>query len=824
MPTWDVLDTQQFVDLTNEMFTNNLNPDITIENQLYGRNAQNDGIRLANFSPQFDPQSPFFISDRTTYDWQDELTRNTAFRQSYDLKVSGATENVDYYVSGSYLEQEQQLEGNDLERYTAAMNVNARITDWLKVGLNYKFTYQLSVLTNGQELPDFADAPPWQPLRDPSNELGFAPVIDPFSYSDEWLPARLYGQGTNNNQLALNSINRTDFEINRSLGQAYVELKPLKNLTLRGSINLDYAMQERFVLDVFSQSNFFQNNSNDPAVEAPDAPASLGRVSQRINNIFNLQSDFTATYSNVFGKHSLNLTAAVQDQRHEREFLNLQGDNLLAIPEDPKRVGYSNDLANNSSITSWDRRFWFGYVGRASYNYDSKYYLDLSFRRDASSGFDDDFRWGNFYSASGAWRISSEKFMENVNFINDLKIRGGYGEAGNDQAAVGQFAFLSGVSNVSSTRFGSGNGDPLGNLALGALINDFPNRELSWETVITTSIGFDAVMFDNHLNLTFEWYNRETEGILQSIQFPPTVQLGNPLFNIGKLENRGVDISLGYNDAIGDFNFGITGNISFLQNEVTELFNDAPLVTDTDLRVEEGRSIGHIWGYRLGGIFQNQAEIDQYYSQFTDEIISNPDFVAPGDMFFLDVQGNPTDEERFYSTTPDGLVNNFDQTEIGNTIPGYTYGLNLNASWKGFDLFAGFYGEGDVDRFNFVRQRLESMAGAGSNYLTTTLDRWTPTNTNTPIPRAVVGDPAENNRFSSRYVESAAFFRLNNWQIGYSLPSHILQKIGDDAIRSFRFYVGGQNNIYISNWSGLDPVNDEFPLPRVFTFGTNLSF
>lgn len=823
MPTHDVLNTQQYFDITNDMFANNLNPDITIEDQLYGRDAADDAIRLTNFSPQFDPQSPFYISDRTTIDWQDELTRNTAYKQSYDLKVSGATENVDYYLSGSYLDQDQLLEGNDLKRYTAAMNVNARVTKWLKVGVNYKYTNQLSVLTNTNELPDFANAAPWQPLRDPNNEFGFAPVMAPLTYSDQWTRTKLYGQGTNTNQLAINDINRTDFGISRNLGQAYVEIKPLKNLTLRGSINLDYSSQKRFELDIWSQANIFKVNGDDPSNEAPDAPNSLAGLGQRINNVFNYQTDFTATYANLFGKHSLNLTAAVQDQRHETEFLNLQGDNILSLTENPKRNGYSNDLSNNSSIYGWNRRFWFGMVGRASYNYDSKYYLDLSFRRDASSGFDDEYRWGNFYAASGAWRVSAEKFMENVNFLNDLKIRGGYGEAGNDQAAVGRYAFLSGVADLSSTRFGSGNGDALGNLALGTLVNDFPNRELSWETVITTSVGFDAIMFDNHLNLTVEFYKRETDGILQNVRFPPSVQLNDPLFNIGKLENKGVDVQMGYNDAIGDFNYGISGNISFLKNEVTELFNDQPLFTGAG-RIEEGRSIGHLWGYRLGGIFQSQAEIDNYFAQFSEETIGNTDFVAPGDMYFLDVGGNPTDVERFYSTTPDGSINSFDRTEIGNTIPGYTYGLNLNAGWKDFDFFASFYGEGDVEKYNSVRASLEGIGGAGPNYLATTLDRWTPSNTNTSIPRAVVGDPAGNNRYSSRFVENAAFFRLNNWQIGYSFSDEILEKMGSDALRNLRFYIGGQNNIYIFKWSGIDPVNDIFPLARSITFGINASF
>ena len=824
IPTYETLNTQQYIDLTNEMFANNLNPDITIEDELYGRNEASDGNRLVNRSPQFDPQSPFFISDPTTYDWQEDLVKRGAYSETYDAKVSGATDNVDYYVSGGYLDQKQVLVGNNLERYTAAINVNADVSKWLKVGVNYKHTSQISELNNTAELPDYAIKAPWQPLRDPNNRFGFAEVLTPLAFSEEWTRARIYGQGSTTNYLALNELDYRDFQIYRNLGNAYVELKPLKGLSIRGSINLDYINQKRTILNAFSRSNIFKIDGDDPATQAPNAPASLGGLENRINNTLNYQGDVTVTYAQTFNdKHSLNLTAAVQDQRHETEFQSFEGQNLINLNENPRRNGFSNDVSNNSSIYGWTQRFWFGIVGRASYNYDSKYYIDLSARRDASSGFDDDFRWGNFYSVSGAWRISSEKFMSGLEFIDDLKLRGGWGEAGNDQAAVGRFAFLSGVSNLSSTRFGSGDGDPLGTQVLGSLVSDFPNPSLTWEVVTTTYLGFDALMLNNRLNLTFEWYNRETDGILQTVSLPPSIAVNPPLFNIGKLENRGADILVGYNDKLGDFNYGISANVSFLKNEVIELFDDQPLSTDDFGRIEEGRSVGTIWGYKVGGIFQSQAEIDQYFTQFPDETIANTDFVAPGDLFFLDVQGNPTEDERFYSRTPDGVINAFDRTDIGNTVPGYTYGLNLNASWKGFDLSAGFYGEGDVDRYNFERQRLENLTSPSLNALTTVLDRWTPQNTNTLIPRAVVGDPAGNTRFSDRYVESAAFFRLNNWQLGYSLPATLLEK-WDNAVSNLRFYVSGQNNIYSFKYSGIDPVNGEFPLQRSFSFGINAKF
>ncbi|SHM58273.1 TonB-linked outer membrane protein, SusC/RagA family [Cyclobacterium lianum] len=823
-PRFDMLNTGQYIDITREMYANNLNPDVSIEQNLYGRNDPSQAVRLTSFSPQFDPESPYYINDLTTYNWQDELVRTNALNQSYDFKISGANDRIDYYVSAGYLDQEGILWGNDYKRYTTAINLNVRVKDWWKVGVNFKYTRQEADLNDKGKLPDYAAAPPWQPLRDPGNPYGFAPVIDPFLFGDTWQPNKLYGQGSRPNYLAVGTINYAGFDLDRKMGQFYTEFTPIQGLSLRGSINLDYTKQVRYGLDAFSRVNIFLPTGINPRNEAPNAPNSLGSFESRGNNIFNYQTDFTASYDRLFGsKHRLTLTAAVQDQRHYLHNLNLSTQNLNNLVDNPKKNGYGNDINNNSSFTGWGQRFWFGLVGRMNYIFDSKYYLDFSYRRDASNGFARDYRWGNFYSVSGAWRLSEEAFMSDVSFINDLKIRGGWGEAGNDQAAVGQYAFLSGANlGLSSYRWGSGSGDPLGILNLGGLVADFPNASLSWEVVTTSTIAVDALLFNNKINLTAELFNRATSNILQRVNLPLSVGTNNPLFNIGKLENRGLDLLVGFNDQTNGFNYGISGNISFLNNEVTRLYQDQPLSTGFG-RVEVGRSVGHIWGYKLGGIFQNQEEVDSYFANFEDEIIGNADFVAPGDMYFLDVQGNPTDEERFYSTTPDGRINAFDQTEIGNTIPGVTYGINLNAGWKGFDVSMNFYGEGKVDKINTARRRFESMSGAGATYFTTTLDRWTSSNTDTDMPRAVVNDPAGNNRLSDRWVESAAFFRLNNWQVGYTLPESFLA-LTKNNIRSLRFYLGGQNNLYLFRWRGIDPVNDDFPLPRSFNMGLNASF
>src|SRR5690606_7442948 len=218
---------------------------------------------------------------------------------------------------------------------------------------------------------------------------------------------------------------------------------------------------DRYSLGTFSRTHVFRIDSQDPTTVSNTAPNSLASMGHRINNIFNFQSDFTATYNRRFAdKHNVTVTAVVQDQRHYREIIDFSTSNLSTINDrNPRQHGYGNNTATNNSFYGITQRFWFGMMGRINYDYKNKYYLDVSYRRDASNGFDDDYRWGNFYSVSGAWRISDESFMDNVSFLNDLKIRGGWGQAGNDEAAVGGYTFLSRVSTgLSSYRWGSGNG------------------------------------------------------------------------------------------------------------------------------------------------------------------------------------------------------------------------------------------------------------------------------------------------------------------------------------------------------------------------------
>jgi hypothetical protein len=374
---------------------------------------------------------------------------------------------------------------------------------------------------------------------------------------------------------------------------------------------------------------------------------------------------------------------------------------------------------------------------------------------------------------------------------------------------------------------GSGNGNPYGTQYQGVRLPNFPNYELSWERVRTTNIGFDASLLDNHVSLTAEYYNRYTEGIIQSVSLPPNsgIEVATDL-NIGNVKNDGVEIQLGYNNVFGELTFNASANLTTVKNRVVNMYRGNP-IGDEYGRIQEDYPIGYLWGYKVGGIFQSDDEIVNWKDTYSDGIGTNNQ--QPGDIYFQDVNGAPASGE-FLNPVPDSLINNNDRTFLGKTIAGYYYGLNLAFGFKGFDLSIFFQGVGDIQKYNSARAGGEGMASTGNNQWTSTRDRWTIENPSTTMPRAVRNDPNSNNRFSDRFVEDASFLRLKNVQLGYSLPSSMLAKTG--AIESVRVFISGTNLLTFTNWTGLDPEtefsdpdnDDVIPLLRQFTVGLSATF
>ena len=342
---------------------------------------------------------------------------------------------------------------------------------------------------------------------------------------------------------------------------------------------------------------------------------------------------------------------------------------------------------------------------------------------------------------------------------------------------------------------------------------------MTWERVRTTNIGFDAVLFDNHVTLTAEYYNRFTEGLIQSVSLPPSsgIEVATDL-NIGNMRNNGVEVQVGYNNTFGRLGFNVSGNLTTVKNRVVSLYKGTPFGGEGG-RIQEGYPMAYLWGWKTGGVFQNDQEIAEWKSQYEDGVGANNQ--APGDMYFLDLQGNP-EPGQLVSPEPDGIVNNNDRVYLGKGIAGSYYGLNLGFTYGGFDLSIFLQGVGDVQKYNAQRAGGEGMSSSGANQWATTLNRWTGEGTSTTMPRAIFEDPNRNNRFSDRFVEDAGFLRLKNVQLGYNLPSALLQKTG--VVSNIRVYLSGTNLLTFTDWTGPDPENDVFPPLRQITAGISATF
>ncbi|MBX3241757.1 MAG: TonB-dependent receptor [Chitinophagaceae bacterium] len=823
--TIPLLNTRQYMELAKEMY--NARPDAGVS---FGE----------RFGPLYDESSSQYVGNGPTYDWVGELKNKNAPIKDYSAKVSGGTENFNYYFSAGYQKTESPLKGNNLERYSVATNIDSRISKYVRAGLTIRLIQQKGMNNTSGDLSTMMSTIPFQPIYDPNGPYGFAqaaggsfvpnPDYDPgllnpgapfnFASGD---PVLLWGQQTRFNIFAFQHLSEREYEMHDIIGNAFVEVEPITGLRIKGSLGGEYYFNLRKEWSNFDSWMFSQTPTNPYSNQ--DGLAK-GRYGERQGRTHNLNKELTVNFNrNLFRDHNVDILLGAQEQVGQWFTTDLSGNVNYAerqfraianIP--PFTQGFANLLQEDALI---------GYVGRLSYKYMDKYYVDGTLRYDGSSRLAPGYKWDSFASFAAAWRISSENFFPHTSFINDLKIRGGWGKLGNYQSAR-YYAFLSGVSLTPDYSFGSGNGDGYGTQLQGAALPNFANNTLTWEKLRTTSIGLDAVLFDNRVTFTAEYYNKTTFDIIQSVSLPPNTGIEVPAdLNIGQVRNKGFEFQVGYNTQFGPVAFNAAANFTTVNNKIIKLYGGNPLGSESG-RIEEGYSMFYLWGYKTGGVFQNQAEIDAWRQKYSDVSVgqsaTDPGtgyVYVPGDMYFQDVYGDPKDASERYNPEPDGLINSNDRTYLGKTIPGYYYGFNVGANYKGLDLSIFFQGVGDVQKYNGIRSGLEAMNGI-ANQWATTLNRWTPQNPSKTMPRAVFGDPASSLRFSDRFVEDASYLRVKNIQLGYSLPKQLLNSIG--FVQNFRMYIGAVNLLTFTKYTGLDPENDLIPPTRQLQVGINATF
>ncbi|HEY6900985.1 MAG TPA: SusC/RagA family TonB-linked outer membrane protein, partial [Puia sp.] len=467
--------------------------------------------------------------------------------------------------------------------------------------------------------------------------------------------------------------------------------------------------------------------------------------------------------------------------------------NMTATAQDTtdlryQTFGYVSNPAAKGVTSYKDASTLISFLGRINYNFDDRYLLTGNFRRDGSSRFSPLNRYGNFASIAAAWNISNEHWLHLPASVSSLKLRSGYGQLGNQN--FGNYMFQSYINSNASYVFNN-------TLVPGSTTVSQADPSLKWESTRTTNVAVDLGLFNESLTFTAEYYNRTSRDIITAIPIPLSVGAfpATLTTNAASVKNTGVEFTVGYKKTVGQVNLNISANVFTLKNRVLKLGATNNPIYGSGSKTEVGRSLGDLYGFQTEGIFQSADEVAKHASQTG---------AAPGDVMFRDVNGSKviTDSDRVY---------------LGTVIPKLYYGFNFGASWKGFDLSFFVQGSAGNKVFNGVYQTL--MAGQYGNDHVDELNYWSVSHTNTTVPRPVIGDPNGNNRFSDRFVESGTYMKLQNAEIGYTIPASVLGRT--HAFKSVRVYISGQNILTVSGYKGYDPdfISDGL-FSRGFDYGS----
>lgn len=735
---------------------------------------------------------------QTETDWQKEMFRTAPISQ-LNVDLSGGNEKYRLYTSFGQFSQDGIMIGTNYDRYSYRVNTEANLNKYVTIGENFKASY--SETSNEKSsggrtvIKHMVNEVPYIPVHDPTLPGGYRSA-NASDGSDPENPVRI----------ALMDVNK-NYIVNL-IGNAFIEIKPVNWLKFRSSIGVEYTSNRNRIQGPIYSDSYNKRNENELT-----------------DNRFTYYSPIITnqlTFDQMFGKHYVNAVVVAEQQTTKSN--NLNGSGKLPTNELDQLSGTSSQtIDGNTSKTAL-----ISYAGRINYAYADKYLLNFSIRRDGSSVFAPGKKWGYFPGASIGWVISQENFMKNVTPISDLKLRASYGSLGFN--AVGAYPWQSSI-NTNTTAIFNNTG------FTGAYYDRLPNKDLEWEITKMTNVGIDAAFLNNSITFSAEYFIRKVDNLI--VQNPLATSMGysnDPNANVGEMKNWGYEFNLGYKKTEGDFQYSVSGNISFIKNEVDKLSTGAPFIErggqTTDYggynitRTEKGHSIQGFYGWVTDGIFQTQAEIDALNNLSPDTPEKTTYYqtaqTKPGDIKFKDLNG-------------DNIIDDKDRTWLGSYLPDFTYGLNFSATYKNFDASLFVQGVQGNEIYNGTKVLTQGMLRL-FNQDKDVLNAWTPSNTNTDIPRAVNGDPNHNTRTSNRFVEDGSYVRIKNLTIGYNvskMPSFL-----KNTVSGLRIYVIAQNLLTITKYTGYDPeiasrdnntlTNGvdfgQYPQPRTFIIGARLSF
>ena len=723
-------------------------------------------------------------------DWFDQTTR-TGVVQKYDVSLSNGSEKGSSFFSLGYYKNLGIIKKSDFDRFSARMNSDYKLLrikdrDIITVGEHFTVNRTSEVQAPGGFLENVLQFNPSLPVY--TTDGSFAGPVG--GYPDRENPlARLTRNGDNR------------YTYWRMFGDAFINISPIKNLNIKSTFGLDYAQKEQRIFTY---------------------PITEGTVANPTNAVEPKQEHWTkwmwnavASYSFEAGKHHADFLAGMELNREDDNWFSGKAYDFAVLNPD---YMWPNAAVGEAEAYGAGGGFSLvSFFGKANYNFDNRYLASVTVRRDGSSRFGKNNRYGTFPSVSAGWRISQEKFMENVGWLDDLKLRASWGQTGNQEIDnIARYTLC--VSNYGEAGFG---GQSYGTsydiagtnggqqLASGFKRNQLGNDDLKWETTTQTNLGFDFGLLRNALYGSFEWYYKKTTDIL--VYMPGIGVMGegsSQWINAGEVKNKGIELNVGYRGKAGDFSYDIAGNIGTYRNEVTKLPETiAANGTFGGNGVESvvGHPMGAQVGYVYDGIFKSQDEIDNHATQ----------------------NGAGLGRIRWKDLNADGVINEKDQEWIYSPVPDFTWGLNIYLQYKDWDFTMFWQGVQGVDVISDLKRETDLWSGLNISNLNKgqrLLDAWTPANNGSNIPAISVMDNNNEKRVSSYFVENGSFAKMRTVQLGYNVPAKCLERL---HMQRLRLYVSAQNLFTIKSkrFTGVDPENANFgyPIPINVTFGLNVS-
>lgn len=727
------------------------------------------------------------LANKPDNDWQDIMFR-PALMQNYNLSVKGGGKYSTYYTGLGYFNQDGIVKGTNYQRYN----------------IQSKNDYKRGIFSAGTNLIiSFShDKPLHQELRGGmiGTILQSVPTLEKYDDTREGGYGGTYGDVVNiPHPLAIiddNIMDRYNENV-KIFANLYAQIELFKGLKYKLNLTPDFSFER------------YKNYLNK--YEFGLATNSITQLTERQRRRRNILVENLLTFDRTFGEHKISALAGYTYQDSRFRHIQAYGEGL---PQGLEEIDAATTNRSNEG-NSW-RSVLTSILGRVFYSYQNKYLFTATIRRDGSSKFGKNNRYGYFPSFSLGWNVAEEKFMENVHWLDQLKLRGGYGVLGNQE--IDNYQYSSTITT--GINYPDGNGG----LLQGAFPKNFANPDIKWEETAMTNVGIDFMAFNNRLSLTADYYVKNTKDILLTVPIPISSGGANdPIRNAGKIRNNGFEFNLGWMDQPNpDISYGINLIGSFNKNKVIAMGSESGSIkggsTNQNITTSEtkaGYPIGGYWLISTAGYFNSQEEVDAYAK---DGKKIQP-AAEPGDIKFVDANN-------------DGVINDDDRVFQGSPFPDFTFALNGNMRYKNFDLSIGLQGVLGNKIYNATRQTLEDVT-KGSNFLASCLDYWTPENKNASHPRLTWDDPNRNTRAESdRYLENGSYLRLRSVQLGYTFP----QTWFKGAIQHARVYINAENLFTITSYSGYSPdVNADnanyrgfdnfiYPTNRTFMLGLNVTF